>query len=292
MAVMFGLAAAVAYGASDFVAGLMSRRINFMLVALIATTAAVTVVSIALAATTRVAPSAGALLWGAVSGVGSALGTLALYRGLGRGQMGVVAPVSAVCAAIIPVIVGVLVGERPPLLAWIGVGLALPAIWLVSSLGGSDTAGAGSEATATPGPRLAVGVQDGLLAGVAFAVLFIGLSQAGDGSGLWPVVANELMALALLVIFTGNRVRRSDRGDVPLRHVLGAATVGVSGGIATVWYFLSTHTGLLAIVAVITSLYPAVTVVLAVLVLRERVEVTQGIGLALSAVAVILVVGS
>jgi uncharacterized membrane protein len=291
MAVILGLAAAVAYGVSDFVAGLMSRRINFMLVALIATTAAVTVVSITLVATTRVAPTTGALLWGAASGVGSACGTLALYRGLGRGQMGVVAPVSAVCAAIIPVFVGVLVGERPPSLAWVGVGLALPAIWLVSSLDGSDTAGAEPGVT-TPGARHAAGIQDGLLAGVAFALLFVALSQAGDGSGLWPVVANELVALTVLVIFTGNRVRRSDHGRVPLRHALGAATVGVAGGVATVWYFLSTHTGLLAIVAVVTSLYPAVTVVLAVLVLRERVGVTQGIGLALSAVAVILVVGS
>jgi drug/metabolite transporter (DMT)-like permease len=291
MAVILGLAAAVAYGVSDFVAGLMSRRINFMLVALIATTAAVTVVSIALVATTRVAPTTGALLWGAASGVGSACGTLALYRGLGRGEMGVVAPVSAVCAAIIPVFVGVLVGERPPLLAWVGVGLALPAIWLVSSRDGSDTAGAESGVT-TPGTRHAAGIQDGLLAGVAFALLFVALSQAGDGSGLWPVVANELVALTVLVIFTGNRVRRSDHGGVPLRQALGAATVGVCGGAATVWYFLSTHTGLLAIVAVVTSLYPAVTVALAVLVLRERVGVTQGVGLALSAVAVILVVGS
>jgi uncharacterized membrane protein len=279
MAVLFGLAAAVAYGASDFIAGLMSRRINFMLVALIATVAAGTVTAIALAATTRVGPSAGALLWGAASGVGNAAGALALYRGLGRGRMGVVGPLSAVTAAVIPVFVGVLVGERPSLLAWMGVGIAFPAIWLVSrSDAQSDVRGAD--------------VRDGLLAGVGFALLFVALSRAGDGSGLWPVVATELMTLGVLAAVSRNRLRDPHGNDLTLRYALGAATVGVSGGIATVWYFLSTHTGLLAVVAVITSLYPAITVVLAVLVLHEHVRVTQGIGLALSAIAVILVVGS
>jgi drug/metabolite transporter (DMT)-like permease len=291
MAVMLGLTAAVAYGIGDFVAGLLSRRISFMLVAVIATVAATVLTGFALAATTRVAPTVDALAWGAISGVGSALGTLALYRGLGRGHMSVVAPLSAVCTALIPVLVGVLIGDRPSPLAWLGMGLALPAVWLVSALDPSDTAEPEPRKAAPPASRVATGVPDGLLAGVAFAVLLIGLARAGDGSGLWPVVANQLTSLVVLVVFAGKRLRRSARGHLPFRHVAGAATVGVAGAVATVMYFLSTQAGLLAIVAVVTSLYPAFTVALAAVVLRERVGMRQGVGLALSALTVILIVG-
>jgi drug/metabolite transporter (DMT)-like permease len=304
MAVVLGLAAALAYGVSDFVAGLLSRRRSFVLVAVVAHAAGCSLLLIALVLTGPRAPTAGALLWGAASGVGSALGTLALYRGLGRGRMGVVAPLSALCAAVLPVIVGVLAGERPSPLAWFGVALAFPAIWLVSALdtpaGPERLAGppapAGAATAHNPGPatpasRLASGIGDGLLAGVAFALLFVALARAGDGSGLWPPAVGSATALAILLIFGVGQVRRLRRGDLPRHVVAGAATAGLAGSIATVLYFFSTHAGLLAIVAVVTSLYPGFTVLLAALVLRERIGVMQGAGLALAALAVILVVG-
>jgi drug/metabolite transporter (DMT)-like permease len=297
MAVLLGLAAAVAYGVSDFVAGLLSRRRSFVLVAVIGHAIGCVVLAIGLVLTARAMPTAHGVLWGAASGVGSAVGTLALYRGLGRGRMGVVAPLSALCAAVIPVLVGVLTGERPTPLAWTGVALAFPAIWLVSSPDEDAWEPVADNPAPTSGPatgpesRLAIGVGDGLLAGAAFALLFVALDRAGEGSGLWPVAAGHLTSLALLLPIAARRLVRSSRGDLPLRVLVGAATVGLSGTTATVLYFLSTHAGMLAIVAVVTSLYPGVTVVLAALVLKERIGVTQGVGLALSAVAVMFVVG-
>jgi drug/metabolite transporter (DMT)-like permease len=135
------------------------------------------------------------------------------------------------------------------------------------------------------------GVADGLLAGLGFALLFVALARAGDGSGLWPPMAGSVTALAVLLVMAGRRLRWPRRGDLPASFLAGATAAGVAGTAATVLYFLSTHAGLLAIVAVITSLYPGFTVLLAALVLGERIGVVQGTGLALGAVAVILVVG-
>lgn len=296
MAVLLGLAAALAYGLSDFVAGLISRRVSFVLVAVIGhIVACVLTVTVVLLAT-PVAPSPAALSWGAASGVGSGFGTLALYRGLGRGRMSVVAPLSALGAAILPAMFGVVLGERPTVAAWGGIALALPAIWFVSRLDPVDAAtgeGAGSPAAltveqATPPPRLAAGVLDGLLAGLGFALLFVALDLAGDASGLWPVAAGQVTSAMLL---TGFAVVRLDRGHRPARRVvLAAVATGVLGAAATILYFLSTQAGLLAIVAVLTSLYPAVTVLLAALMLREPVTRSQGLGLALAGSAVALIV--
>jgi drug/metabolite transporter (DMT)-like permease len=313
-AVALGLAAALAYGAGDFLAGLLSRRVSYILVAVIASAVSWFVMSVALAATWEGAPQAAAGLWGAASGMGSALGTLALYRGLGRGPMGVVAPLSALGAAVVPVLVGVLTGDRPAPGAWAGVALALPAIWLVSS---QDAAGSGVQAapaSVAPGQRTN-GIVDGLLAGMGFGLLFIALDRAGEGSGLWPVAIGQATATAVLAVVavpglrravarsarsTASRRRRgrmlpdlrSDLPDTSRRVIMAAGLVGVLGAVATTLYFLSTHAGMLAIVAVVTSLYPAITVVLAAMLLHERVRGLQSVGLALALVAVTLIVVS
>lgn len=296
MAAALGLAAALAYGLSDFIAGLASRRASFVLVAVIGNAMACVVTLAVLVPTASAAPAAQAALWGAASGVGSALGTLALYRGLGRGRMGVVAPLSALGAAIVPTGFGVVLGERPSLAAWSGIALAMPAIWLVSKPQSEDTgpaegpASAGTVAApAVRRSRLAVGVADGLLAGLGFALLFVALDLAGDASGLWPVATGQIAALVVLLCF-GLATRGGRRAPVPRRAALGAVSTGVLGATATILYFLSTQAGLLAIVAVLTSLYPAVTVLLAALALREPVTPSQGLGLALAGSAVALIV--
>ena len=288
MAVALGLAAALAYGLGDFLAGLLSRRLHYVLVEVIGHVVACALTVLALLVSTRTSPSSQALLWGAASGVGSALGTLVLYRGLGRGRMGVVAPLSALGAAVLPVIIGVALGDRPSALAWTGVVLALPAIWLVSTTGRS-LQGPAEEVPAGP-PVLATGVVDGLLAGVAFALLFVGLNLAGDGSGLWPVAVGQASALVLLALFTVGTLRRLGIVRLAPRQIAGSITVGVLGAAAAVAYFLSTHAGLLSIVAVLTSLYPAVTVLLAAVVLHEAVSRRQGVGLLLAGAAVALIV--
>src|SRR5262245_36450279 len=147
-------------------------------------------IAIALAATfaRAAAPGPEALGWGLASGLGAGFGSLLLYRGLGRGPMGIVAPLSALGAAVLPVFVGVVLGDRPSTSAWLGILFALPAIWLVST-SSDDSAPAASR---HPSSWRTNGVVDGLLAGVAFAVLFVGLKLAGAEAGLWPVFASQL----------------------------------------------------------------------------------------------------
>ncbi len=279
MAVLLALAAAVAYGASDFLAGLLSRRVSFLQVGALAQVTATVTLLAALPFTAPPAPTGPALAWGAASGAGAALGTLALYRGLAAGQMAVAAPLSGVGAAALPAVAGFLLGERPTHLAVAGIALALPAVWLVSSAGGG-TPPAGRQ-------RMAAGVVEGLLAGVGFAVLFVGLDQAGDRAGLWPVATAQVTSAVLQ-----SAVARSRR--VPLRAGLrltgGAAAAGLLGTSAIVLFFLATHAGLLTLASVLTSLYPAVTVLLARITLGERLRPLQAIGLALAGAAIVLIV--
>lgn len=278
MSVILGLAAAVAYGASDFIAGFLSRRASFLQVAAVAQLFAMTTTLIALPFTTSSAPPGVALAWGAAGGAGGALGALALYRGLAAGRMAVVAPISGVGAAALPALVGFALGERPTMLAVAGIGLALPAVWLVSRVDKRINEGEGSSAA---------GVVDGVLAGLGFALLFLGLARGGKEAGLWPVASAHVTAAVIIcAIFAVGRAALRPS----LQVGAGAAAVGTLAAAATVLFFLATHRGLLALVAVLTSLYPAVTVLLARLTLGERFGRLQTIGLGMASVAVVLIV--
>ena len=284
MAAVLALLSALGYGLGDFIGGMLSRRMHYAVVAVVAGISAPVVMIVAVLVTTPVAPTPDALFWGAVSGVGIGVGSLALFRGLGRGRMGVVAPVSAITAAVLPVILGVVPGDRPEALAWVGVFLAIPAIWLVSAPDHDPEVASGDR------PRIATSVSDGLLAGAGFALLFIGLKLAGDGSGLWPVFTSELAALPIMAVAFVAALPTIERQRPASRDLVGAATVGIIGAASSVAYFLATHAGLLSIVVVLTSLYPAVTVVLAVLVAHEPIGRRQWIGLLLASMAIALIV--
>lgn len=272
MAAVLGLCSALAYGVSDFYAGLLSRRAHFLTVALVSQVGALATSLLAVALTGPPAPGGGVVGWGALAGSGGAIGTLALYRGLGRGRMSVVGPVSGVGAATLPVLVGVALGERPPPLAAAGVLVALPAVWLVAR-------------TPSTGPPAGSGLVDGLVAGAGFGVLFVGLGRAGDGYGIWPVVAAQVAGLVVLAV-AGAVVRPALAGA----GVAGSAAVGALSTAAVVSYLLAVNRGLLTLVAVLSSLYPAVTVVLARVILREHIAALQGAGLALAALAVVAIV--
>ncbi|MGI8682917.1 MAG: EamA family transporter [Mycobacteriales bacterium] len=277
-ALLLGLASAVSFGAADFLAGLLSRRAHFALVGLVSQVSAATCACAALPWFGGAGPSAMALGWGAASGLGGGVGSLALYRGLGHGQMSIVAPLSAVGGAGLPALAGLALGERPSLLAVLGILLALPAVWLVARPAGRTGASASTEVT------------DGLLAGAGFALLFIALDRAGDRSGLWPVAAGQLASLAVLTGFVLTRRPARTRHRAGAGARIGAAVlVGAISVGATLLYFLATHAGLLAVVAVLTSLYPAVTIVLAILVLHERATRVQRVGLTLAVAAVTMI---
>ena len=311
LAVLLALVAAAGYGCSDFAAGLATRSASVIRVTLLAEAVSVVVVAVALAVIGAHPPGLRAVIWGSVAGLGNVGGALALYLGFRHAAFSVAGPLSAVGAAGFSVLAGLLLGERPTALALTGIVLALPAIVAVSASvdaragerpgGGVAAAPAASDA-APEGPatadappegpagrgrrRIPAGVSYGLVAGAGFAFLFIGLDRAGSSSGLWPVFCSQVVALVAITCvaaFTGDLRLPGRRGGW-----LAAAT-GLTGAPGTILYFLATHRGLLAIVAVITSLYPAVTILLARVVLSERLTRIRLAGLILAAASVTLI---
>ncbi|MGB0100169.1 MAG: DMT family transporter [Nocardioides sp.] len=272
MSVLLSLIAAAAYGVGDFNGGIFSRRGGAWAVALVAQLAGTALVLVVVLVDGG-SPTAADLGWALAAGVGNGLGTAFLYRGLSSGRMGVVAPVSGVGAVVVPVVVGLAGGERPGPLVWVGIVLALPAIWLVSrEVGGGAVTGGG--------------LTDGILAGLGFGSLFAALAQIPEEAGFLPLALNQLVAAGAIVL-----IAVTLRQDwVPRnRYALGGAISGCLGALATGLFQVATHHGYLTVAAVITSLYPAFTVLLAAVVLREHVHRTQAYGLALCAGAVVLV---
>ena len=164
--------------------------------------------------------------WALLAGVATGMGTGFLYRGFSSGRMSVVAPVSAVGAALVPALVGAVTGERPSLLVWIGVAAALPGIWLVSSTP-EDPMQAGE-----PRESVAAGLVDGILAGLGFGLLFAALGQVSDGAGWWPLTLTQVVSvpavIALAAVLMGSggigprwrATKRSPRG-FSVRHATG-----------------------------------------------------------------------
>jgi drug/metabolite transporter (DMT)-like permease len=266
------------YGLGDFIAGLLARRVSVWAVAVVVQLFGAVLIGIV---TTVVPghPLAEDWFWGAISGVGGGIGTVFLYRGLATGQMGVVAPLSAVGAAVLPVLIGLVGGERPSVPAWVGIACAFPAMWLVSSA--ADPA----EPKRIRG-RLGIGVSDGLLAGIGFGILFAALGQVSDTAGLGPPALGQGLSVITVAVIAA--VMR--RPWIPRsRSAWPAVLVGFLAGGAAVLFLYATQAGMLAIASILTSLYPAVTVLLAAVVLRERIHRGQAVGLALAAVAVTLV---
>ncbi|HEY8171295.1 MAG TPA: EamA family transporter [Candidatus Limnocylindria bacterium] len=271
------LASAAMYGLSDFIGGVVSRRASAWAVGIVTQIAAFVIIGTATLLLVA-EPEPQDLLWGALAGIGTGSGTAFLYRGLANGRMGVVAPLSAVGAALLPVAVGVLTGDRPPMLTWIGIGCAVPAIWLVSSAAEPpESSGAG---------RLGEGVIDGTLAGLGFGLMFAALAQVPDAAGLAPLAVAEVIAIGTIIVLA--TVMRQPW--VPReRHAWWGVVVGALAAIAAVCFLFASQTGMLAVAAVLTSLYPVFTVLLAATVLRERIQGPQAVGLGLAAVAVALV---
>lgn len=272
MVVVLSLVAALAYGVSDFVGGLASRRTSAWPVAFLGTVASFAGV-LALALVTDGSPTRADVGWGALAGVGTGAGGAFLYRGLAAGRMGVVAPISAVGAALLPVCVGVATGERPELLVWLGIAAAVPGIWLVSR----EPGGSGD---------LAAGILDGVLAGLGFGLLFAAMGQVPAEAGFAPLaVAQGVGVVCVAVTASALRARWVPYG---VSQAWGVAA-GLLATVAVVSFLLATQSGLLTVASVVTSLYPAITVALAALVLRERIHGSQGVGLLLCGVAVGLV---
>jgi uncharacterized membrane protein len=292
MVTVFALAAALLYGSSDFLGGAATRRAHVLSVlGVSATTGAV--VAMAAALLIPGPASAAGLVWGACAGVAGALGLMLFYAGLAAGPMSVVSPVSALVATVLPVGAALAVGERPGLRVYMGSVACIAATLLVSrgGTGSKDGAenGAGRARAALLGGA-ARGVCYGIAAGVAFGVFFLFIRNGGQAGGLWPIavarLAGTLIVLAVAVAARVGPVTWHSGGGLFLAAVgAGAGDVG-----ANVCYVLATRAGLFGLAVVLTSLYPGVTVLLARLVLGERVGWARGAGLALAIAGILLVI--
>ena len=287
MGIVFGLLAAATYGGADFLGGRASRRADVFTVVLISQLLGGIPLAVVIPFFLDIDPTLRAVSWGVAAGVAGGAGVLLLYRGLAIGRMSVIAPVTGVLAAAAPVIYGLVTGERPGPLALIGVVVALIAVALVSTA--PPPAGAEDDVTldATVRPWASSGVPMAVGAGIGFGAFFIFLDAAGDGSGLWPLIGMRLSSLALVaaIALILRRPWRPPAGTLPL--IAGAGLLDVS---ANVLYLLATRRGLLTLVAVLTSMYPASTVLLARVVLKERFIPTQIVGLLFAAASIVLIV--
>lgn len=277
MGALLALASALSYGLSDFLGGILSRRSGFARVALLGQVGGLVAAAVAAPLVSAGEPRLTDLAWGALSGVGTGIGMTFLFRGMGRGALSVVVPVSAVGGVALPVLVSITVfGERPAPMTWAGIVLALPALWLVA--GG------------TSGTRRALG--DGMIAGFGIAVQYLALAQASPSSGIWPVAAGRVTAVAVVALVALRLTPRSDRTTGAARHDLGGLLAGALAALALVCYLFATRTQFLAVAVVLSSLYPIVPVLLGITVLRERLRWTQTIGLACALAASVLIATS
>lgn len=275
MSILLALSSAIVYGVADYCGGRASRFHPSAIVTVVGQVVSFVLISLAVLAIGTPFPSTATMAWGLFAGAAGAIGLASLYYAFAAGAMTVVAPISAVAGAVLPVMVGVATGERPEVIAYVGIGLAIGAVALVSGA-------VGEHHSATPRSIMAIA----LLAGVGFGVLFVALDRTDPGSGLWPLVAARASSVPLLlaiVAVTGARVGTQRRG-LRLAVVAGALDMA-----ANVLYLAAVRDGLLSLVAVVSSLYPASTVMLAFAIDRERVNRWQVLGMVLAAVALVLV---
>jgi drug/metabolite transporter (DMT)-like permease len=276
VAAVLALASAVVYGAADFCGGLASRRASAFAVVALSQGAGLVVLLVLLPWLGGDARPAD-LGWGAAAGIAGASGLVLFYRALAEGVMSVVAPVTAVTAAAVPVLVGLLGGDRIGPWAALGIVLALIAVVLVSAEDGLASLRAARPASLTPA----------LVAGTAFGFFFVLLDQTRDDAGLVPLVGARLMSVVLVVAIAvaGRRSLRVPRPALPT-----VLLAGVGDMTANALFLLATQQGgQLAITGVLASLYPVSTVVLAQVLLRERLGGAQLAGLVAAVVAVVMI---
>jgi drug/metabolite transporter (DMT)-like permease len=283
-AVILGLLSALGWGFADFGGGLTSRRAPVFGVLLISLFAGTAIAVAAAVALREPQLTAGDLGWSAASAGFGSVGLTSLYVGLSRGRMGVVAPVTGVLVAVIPAVAGILLEGTPDPVVIVGIGLAIASVLVVSRVGGTDDG--------RPS-----GLGWGLLAGLTLGGVTVTIAQVGDGLVFGPLVVMRLGEGILVGLFVlgaalvggrraagGSSAWRIPLSLWPVILVIGALDMG-----ATAAYVAATQAGPLAVAGVLSALYPVVTVILAVVILRERVVRAHLVGIVLAAAAIVLI---
>lgn len=281
MIYLLALGSALLYGAADFTGGLATRRAGTIPVVLVSQASGLILLALILPLLPDASPSRSDLLWGLVAGVTGGIGVGLLYRALAIGAMAVVAPTTAVCAVAIPVVVSFLLGERLVPLALGGIALGIGSIVLVSKQTATAPAHPGSSRRYPPG------VGTALASGVAIGFFFLSLAQTRAEAGMWPLAVSRSLSVVLFgaAAIAGRRPVR-----MPVRVAALAIVCGFIDMLANALYLVAARQGPLSIVVTLSSLYPASTVLLARVVLGERLNLWQisGVGCALAAVVLIV----
>jgi drug/metabolite transporter (DMT)-like permease len=277
MAIVLAGFSALLYGIADFSGGYAATKSRLLSVLILSQLVGTVVALIALVLLGSSGPTFRDLAWGFVAGFSGSMGLFMLYGGIARSIVAIVSPASALVGALIPVLFGLALGERPSHAAIAGSVLCLPAILLLSWEGRDAEHQKGSVRSA---------LFYGILAGLGFGVFFVTLSRSNPGAGVWPLLGARMasitsFALALLVSREPFRVERE--GRVP-SVVAGAADMG-----ANILFLLASQSGMLSLVAIITSLFPAPTVILARFVFHQRIPPARMAGLTLALLGVALI---
>jgi uncharacterized membrane protein len=279
LAVALALASSVVYGISDFLGGLRSRSVALLPVLLVSQGTALFLLSIIVVSRGEGPPDGAFLLYAAIAGLSETVGVAALYRGLAVGVMSIVAPVAA-AAPVVPVAVGIVLGELPTLVQGAGIVLAVLGIAITSwgrTSGGVAAAELGSS------------ISFGLLAALGFGSFFAATDAASEGDVPWALLIARLTAVTVFV--TAMFLRRAPlavRGaELPMMALIGVLIVGADS-----MYAIASTQGLLGVIAVLSSLYPVVTIGLARVYLHERIERLQQIGIAMCLSGVVAISGA
>jgi len=269
---VFGLISAASWGAGDFSGGLATKRANVYGVVVISQVVGVTCLTILAILLRETIPPSSDWVWGGAAGMAGALGILCLYRALATTRMGIAAPVSAVVTAAVPVIFAFFTQGLPEAHKLVGFAIALVAVWLTSQ---SDSGRIRASDLTLP-----------LLAGIGFGSFLILIDQANDVSVLWSLVAARLASIAMMIGVIALTRQAWRPAAAQLRTIALAGVLDTGGNL---FYSLAAQTGYLAQAAVLSSLYPAATVMLALVILREKLHRIQMVGVVLAVVAIALI---
>lgn len=272
LAALFALTAAVSWGSGDFANGLASRHIGAFRALFLSLSIGLLAMAALVAASGEPLPALADIFWGVFGGLFGLTGFIFLMQGFVKGRMSIVAPVSAVLAPVVPVLISVLTLGLPQFLQLIGFALALISIWMLSS---------GSADESKPS-----GIGYALLAGLGFGIFFTTLDQISEGVVFWPLLASRFVAssvLAAYILITGQPLIPA---KTPWKVLIVAGILDVGGN---VFFLQAVQTGRLDIASVLVSLYPAVTVLLATLIVKERLNRLQIVGVMLAVTAIALI---
>lgn len=278
MSIVFALGAAMAFGSADFAGGLAARRTAPLLAALGSQVSGLLVLVVALPLLGPTSASTRDLAIGAVAGLFGGSGLVVLFRALAQGPMSIVAPTTALSASLVPIAAGLALGDRPGATTALGIVVSLLAVVLITHERHPD-----GQRVRFDRPVLAMALGGGAL----FGLFFVFLHQTSDGAGLWPLAAARMASIPLLAALTlrrGSGAPFTQLRFTPILLVSGVLDMG-----ANVLYLLALRHGMLAVVAAVTGLYPASTVVLAQTQLQERLHPSQLAGLGVAAVAAVLI---